>query len=112
MMVVIVKRLNSHSVASQDQLSLSMIPNGNGEHPAEMGKTILSPMEKGIQDNFGIASGLEGESMCLQFPTKLLMIEYLAIENHDDVAIRTMQRLIALRQVMDAKSGSSERNII
>jgi hypothetical protein len=73
-----------------------MVPYGNGKHAAEAAEAVGSPMKKGIQNNFGIALGLEFEASSLQLSAKLAMIENLAIEDNNDIAIWAVERLISL----------------
>ena len=62
-----------------------------------------------MQDHFSIATGLKAGAGRFQFQPQLAVIEDLAVKNHNHIAVRTDERLIAGFQIKDAQPrGPSE----
>src|SRR3982074_440520 len=45
----VVKRLDAHGIASEEQVMLACIPDSEGKHPAEFWQTLLTPARVGLQ---------------------------------------------------------------
>jgi hypothetical protein len=68
-------------------------------------------MQIGVQGNFGVAVRPETKPCLLKLPAKLLMVEYLAVKDDDDIAVRTAERLIAGFEIENAQSRCAQRNL-
>jgi hypothetical protein len=60
-------------------------------------------MQVGIERYLGIAVSRKTKSGLLELGTQVLMIEDFAIEDKCDIAVRTMQRLVASFKIDYAK---------
>ncbi len=107
-MLTIVERLNAHAVARQHQPPLRLNPDGNGKHSAQARETFIAPLQKGMQDNFGIATGFKLRAVGFQFAPQLMVVEDFAVENHNHVAVRTDQRLVTAAKVLNAQTRCAQ----
>src|SRR5450755_683287 len=82
-----VQRLDPHAIASQDEATVRLPPERHREHPPQPREALRVPLEEGIQQRFGVASGAKAISTLLQFPSQFQVVVDLAIENDDGVAI-------------------------
>jgi hypothetical protein len=100
---VVIKRLDAHPVARENQTPLRLPPDRDGKHAAKACKAGTAPMQVGIERYLGIAVSRKTKSGLLEFGTQFLMIEDFPIENECDVAVRTQERLVPSLKVDYAK---------
>jgi len=76
-----VERLDSQTVAGQEQRPAGRIPGGKGEHPAELGKRLCSAPGEHPQEHFGVAGGSNRLASGDEPPAELLVVVDLAVED-------------------------------
>ena len=110
LMLAVIERLDAHAVARKNEPLLGLHPDGNGKHSTQMRKAFAPPAQERMQNHFGIAAGFKVSAVGFQFKAQLVVVKDLTVEDHDHIAIRANQRLVATLQVENAQASSSQRN--
>ncbi len=78
------QRLDAEAVAGQEQGFAVAVPQGEGEHAAEAVDAALAPGFPGVDDDFGVAAGVEDVAQRLQLGDQFLVVVDLAVEDDAD----------------------------
>src|ERR1700677_1144545 len=90
-----VERLDAHAIASQDQASGGLAPQGDREHPAHAGKASGIPGQECIKHCFGVATTKKAVAKSFQLRPQFKMVVDFAVEYDDSVAVTRGYGLIA-----------------
>lgn len=104
-----IQRLDTHSVARQDQPFLSGGPQRDRKHAVEPPEALRVPSEEGLQYYFCIAAGREGVARVLQLVSQFRVIVDFPIEDNDCLAVFAEQWLLAGPQIDDLQAHGSQR---
>jgi hypothetical protein len=104
----VVEGLDPEPVAGGKELLLGLVPQAEGEHPAELLDTRLAPLAVGVQDDLGVRGGLE--SLDSEFLTQLDVVVDLAVER-DPIAVPVGHRLLAGTEIDDAEPAVGEADV-
>jgi len=85
-------------------------PEGCREHSAEFAEGIDVPLEKCVQDGFGIAVGAELMTGLGQFLAQVRMVIELAIEYQHRVAVVGGHGLVPAFEIDNAEPDGSQRH--
>ena len=106
--VPIVQRLDTKSIAREDQRLIAKIPDCNAEHAVQVLHEVKTVLFEQVDDRFGIAAGIELVSQADQTITQLAKIVDLAIEYDGDRAILVKDWLCSAGNVDDRKASHCE----
>ena len=99
----IVQRLYTQSIPCQQQTLPPLIPDRNRKHSPELANTLGPKFFVQMNNNLGIATGIETVTTGLQSPPQLWKIVNFAIENHPDALVLVVYRLVAPGHIDDAQ---------
>ncbi len=75
----VVERLDAHGIAREKKAVTARVPDRKGEHPAEFGKTLISPAGISLQQNFSIRVADEACPGSLEFRANIAEVVELAV---------------------------------
>ena len=104
----VVQRLDAQPVPRHEQRLLVAVPQREGEHAAKALHAGFAPLLPGVDDDLGVALGVEAVAGGLQFGNQFLVVVDLAVEDHDHRAVLVEQRLLAGGDVDDAQPPVAE----
>jgi len=82
-----IERLDSQAVARNDQALVAFRPDRQRKHSVEALKAIGVPLEKSLENYFGIAVGFEPVAARLQLRAQLAVVVDFAIEDQHGVPV-------------------------
>ena len=100
--------LDAQAVASHEELLARAVPQRKREHAAQPCHAVRAPGPPGVDDDLGVALGAEGQAQALQLRHQLAVVVDLAVEDDDDAAVGTVQRLLAGGDVDDGQPPVAE----
>src|SRR5665213_907405 len=107
-----VQRLDPHAIASQNQPVVALAPQRNRKHSPQPRETLRVPLQKRIQNRFGVAVRVETISALFQFAAQFQVIVDLSVEDDDVTAIRGHDGLISALYVDNLQPRRAERNVV
>ncbi len=102
--VPVVERLLPEAIARQEEGGSACVPDGEGEHTAQVVQAPLAAFLVQVQDGLGIASRPEPMTSGLQTLPELLVVVDLPVEDDPEGSILVRHRLPAPRQVDDGET--------
>jgi hypothetical protein len=96
-----IQRLDSKTIARQNSPPCILRPNGHREHAAEAREAIFVPSQKGAQNNFRVAAGIEFFSARFQFRTQFAVVVNLTVKDEHGVTVLANHGLSARIKVND-----------
>ena len=102
------QRFDAEAVAGEEQGFAVAVPEGEGEHAAEAVDAAFAPGLPGVDDDFGVAAGVEDVAQRLQFRDEFLIVVDFAVEDDADALVFVVQRLLAGGQVDDRQAAVAE----
>ncbi len=109
---VVVQRLLAETVAGGQQTPAVVVPDCDGEHPAQMLHAVVAILFVGMHDGFGIAVCAEAVTPARQFFAQLAMVVDLAVEDDQDALIFIEDWLASAGHIYDRKSAHAQRNAV
>ena len=107
-MDAVIERLLPEPVARQQQGAIAGIPDGVGEHAAQLRNAAGAFFFVEVHQRFGVAVGFEAvagaKQICAQFPE----IVDLAVEDYPDGSVFIRHGLVAGREIDDAEPPHPE----
>ena len=100
----VVQGFDAEAVAGEKQGLAIAVPEGEGKHAAKAVDAVFAPGFPGVDDDFGVAAGVEDVAQCLQFRDEFLVVVDFAVENDADALVFVVQRLLAGRKVDDREA--------
>ena len=100
----VVQRLDAQPVARQEQGLAVAVPEREGEHAAKAVDAGLAPGLPGVDDDFGVAAGVEHVAERLQLRDQFLVVVDLAVEDDAHAVVFVVERLLAGGQVDDRQA--------
>ena len=91
----IVQRLDTESVAGQEQGLAVAIPEREGEHAAKPLDTAFTPFLPGVDDDLGVTVGAKGVPGGGQFVRQFLEVVDPAVVDHDHCLVFVEERLLS-----------------
>ena len=105
----IIERLYAEIVPRAVERASLFVPDDEREHPAQAGSEAFAPLFKAVDEDLGVAAGLEDVTLRDKLVAKVDEIVDLAVENADDASILVEHRLTgALGQVDDRQPAKAE----
>jgi len=95
----VVQGFDAEAVAGEEEGFAVAIPEGKGEHAAEAVDATFAPGFPGVDDDFGVAAGMEDVAERLQFRDEFLVVVDFAVEDDTDAVVFVVQRLLASGQI-------------
>src|SRR5580658_3904869 len=102
------QRLLAQAISSQQQAAIALVKHRKSEHSPQLVYAIATKILIEMNNNLGIAVGVEDVAVFFQLAAKLTEIVNLAVKHYPDRAVLVEHRLMATSQVNDAKSAHTE----
>src|SRR5262249_31732358 len=91
-------------VAGQEEGVVLFVPEGEGEHAAQMLDTAGAVLLVGVDDRLGVALAVKAVAEALQAGSQLREVVDFSVERYPDGAVLVGHRLAAAYQVDDAEA--------
>ena len=105
---VVVERLLPRAVPPQDQAAVGLVPEREGEHPAQPLHELEAEFLVRVDDGLRVRPGREGMPARLELSRQLEEVVDLAVEDHGDGAGLVVDRLVARGEVDNAQPPVSQ----
>ncbi len=79
-------------------------PQGCGEHSPQLRERVDVPFEKGAQNRFRVATGIEHVAALLQLAAQFGVVVNFAVEDEDGVAVVAEHGLAAVIEIDDLEA--------
>ena len=106
------QRLLAQAVAGEDQLSFRLVVDGESEHAAQLLDAVGAHVFVEMNDDFGVAVGLEAMALFFELGAEFEEVVNLAVENGPCAAVFVENRLMASGEVDDAESAHAETGAV
>ena len=107
----IIKRLDPHAIACEEQFTRLPVPDRERKHPVQPGDRVSAPAGIGVQNHLGIAVRVKPVAARDQVFTQFRVVIYGAVENDGVTFFGLGHRLVAgRRQVDNRETTMSEHN--
>ena len=110
--VLVVEGLDAEQVARAHQALLRRVPDGDGEHAAQLLEHAGSPRLVAVHDGLGVAVRDELVAQRLQLGAQLLEVVDLAVECDGDGAARVLHGLARALEVDDAQAAKAHGDAV
>jgi hypothetical protein len=104
----VVERLDAEAIAGAEERLAIVVPEDEGEHPAQALQARGSPLAVRVENDLGVRAG--GEAIAAQLLAQLEEVVDLAIAG-DGVAVAVEHRLAASRWVDDAQASMGHAHV-
>ena len=109
----VVERLDPHSITRHEQGSIPPIPQSESEDAVEPAQHRLALPQVEMQQDFGVRVATEADAAVDQVGAQLAIVIDLAVEDHDDGAIRAGHGLSARGgQIDDGQTAMDEADTL
>lgn len=109
--VAVVEGFDAVGVAGQPQGALGGVPEGEGVHAAQALEQVFAPVPVAVEQDFGVAVGMENAAGALQLLAQFAEVVDFAVEDQYAAAGGVDHRLIARgAQVEDGQPPVAEQN--
>ena len=95
------ERLLSHAVSREEQLPMTVVPDREGEHAAQMLDAVVTPLLVGVNDALGVARRAEAMAECFELRLQFAVVVDLAIECDPHRTVFIRERLMSAREIDD-----------
>src|SRR5690606_6589620 len=95
---------HAHPVAGKQHASSAAVPKSKGEVAIEARQAFVAIGGIELEQDFRIAAGAEAVSARLQLVPQLDIVEDLAVEGDDDVAVLARHRLLTVHKADDRET--------
>jgi hypothetical protein len=92
---IVVQRLLAEPVAGDEEFAGLLVPDGEGEHPAQAGDALRTVLLIGVKDGFGIGAGGVAMAGLFQIGTKIRVVEDFAVESDPEGLVLVGHWLVA-----------------
>ena len=106
----IIERLDAENIARTVHLVRFRVPYDEGKHAAQLGGQCRAVLLIAVDDDLGVAVGLEDVPLGLQFGAQVHEVVNFTVEHADDGAVLIVHGLLACGQVDDAQTAEAQRN--
>ena len=106
----IIERLDAENIARAVHLVRFRVPYDEGKHAAQPGGQRRAVLLIAVDDDLGVAVGLEDVPLGLQLGAQVHEVVNFTVEHADDGAILIVHGLLACGQVDDAQTAEAQRN--
>ena len=103
-----VQRLDAEAVAREQQPALARVPDGEGEHPAQVLEHALAALLVEVDEDLGVAAGGEAVAGALEIVPQRRVVEDLAVLHDVHGAVLGRDRLAAAGEVDDRQPPRGE----
>ena len=110
--VLVVERLDAEQVARAHEALLRRVPDGDGEHAAQLLEHVRAPRLVAVDDGLGVAVRDEGVAERLELGAQLLEVVYLAVERDGYGAVGILHGLAGAFEVDDGQAAKSHRDVV
>jgi hypothetical protein len=83
----VIQRFLAQWIARQEQALLPFVPDGEGEHAAQLFDAIAAQLFVQVHDHFGVSLGLKLVTVLEQLFTQLGKIVYLTVKDDPNAAV-------------------------
>jgi hypothetical protein len=106
--VDVVERLDAEAVARDEQLTPRRVPDGEGEHAAQLLDGARAVFFIKMEDGLGVAVGSVRVAARFEPGAVVRVVVNLPVEDDVERAVLVLHRLVAARHVNDAQASVSE----
>jgi len=106
---MIVKRLDPQAVAGDEQTAGFRVPDGEGEHAAQIANSIVTVFFVQVDDGFGIGVGAVAVAARLQAWAQRGVIVDFAVEDDPNCAVFVAERLVPAGDVNNTETPHADR---
>ena len=106
----VIERFDAENIPCTVHFVGFRIPHDKGKHTAQLGSQCRAVFLIAVDDDLGVAVGLEDMALGLQFGTQIHEVVNFAVEHADNGAVLVVHRLLARGQVNDAQAAEAQRN--
>ena len=106
------QRLLAHAVPRQHQLFAAAVPDGRGEHTAQLLGEVLAFFLVEVQDHLGVAFCLENVAAGQQALAQLFVVVDLAVEDYPQRAVFVSDGLVARGKVYDGQAAHGQPDVM
>jgi hypothetical protein len=104
----VVEWFDPGAISREDQGPGTAVPEGDAEHAAQPGETVVAPLLVGVDDRLGIAGRIEPVTERFELLSELAVIVDFAVEDDPGRLVFAMDRLMPGRQIDDAQPAHPE----
>ena len=106
----IIERLYAENIPRTVHFVRLGVPHDEGEHAAQHPGQLRAVLLVAMNDDFGVAMGLEDMPLGLQLGAQIHEVVNLAVEHADDGAVLVVHRLLACGQINDTQAAEAQRD--
>src|SRR5258708_11427298 len=107
----IIERFFTKPVAGQEQCPGVRVPDGKGEHAAEVVQASCAPFTVSLEDYLGVRVAVEADAMGFQFRANFSKIVDLTVVDDPVPSITVLHRLVAgEREIEDGETPIAEKD--
>ena len=106
-----VQGLLAEAVARQQELAAPHVPDGKGEHAAQLVDHALAAVLVEMENDLGVAAGLEEMAAADELAPQLAVVVDLAVADDPGAGVLVGDRLMPARQVDDREAAHGEAGL-
>ena len=110
--VLVVERLDAEEVARAHEALLRRVPDGDGEHAAQLLEHVRAPRLVAVDDGLRVAVRDERVAHRLELGAQLLEVVDLAVERDGHGAVGVLHGLAGAFEVDDRQAAKAHRDVV
>ena len=110
--VLVVERLDAEQVARAHEALLRRVPDGDGEHAAQLLEHVRAPRLVAVDDGLGVAVRDKRVTHRLELGAQLLEVVDLAVERDGHRAVGVLHGLARALEVDDAQAAEAHGDVV
>ncbi len=107
---IVIQRLFTKAVAGSQKTLAFSIPNGEGEHTAQMRDTVIPVLLISMNDRLCVTISAKRMPPLLKFSPQLAVVIDFAVKDNQDALIFVKNRLVAASQVYNRETAHTQSN--
>ena len=109
--VPVVEGLDAEGIAGEEERAFAIIPDGEGEHPAQTREAALAPGGESGEEDFGVAVRAKRPARGGEFVAQGAEVVDRAVENEREPPVGRPHRLMAVRRVENRETAHPEGRV-
>src|ERR1700722_10017258 len=106
---LIVERLDAQTIAREEDSLAASVPDGEGEHAAQVLNAVVAVFFVKMDDGFGVATGAVNMSARFELRAQVGVVVDFAVEDDPDGSVFVTQRLLAGGEIDNAQATHTQR---